>query len=62
MTESGQRMNAIANERKGEIGAGRGQDQETAKGISTAKRVRRVVAEAKVVKTLRIASRYAWRV
>jgi hypothetical protein len=60
MTESGQRMNA--GERKGETGAGRGQDQETVKGISTAKRVRRVVAEAKVVKTLRIASRYAWRV
>ena len=61
-TESGQRMNA--NERKGETGAGRGQDQdqEIAKGISTAKRVRRVqVVESKVVKTLRIASRYAWR-
>ena len=60
MTESGQRMNA--NERKGETGAGRGQDQEIAKGISTAKRVRRVqVVESKVVKTLRIASRHAWR-
>ena len=60
MTESDQRMNA--NERKGETGAGRVQDQETAKGISTAKRVRRVqVAEAKAVKPLRIASRYAWR-
>ena len=58
MTESDQRMNAIANERKGETGAGQGQDQETAKGISTAKRVRRVQeAEAKAVNTLRIASR-----